>query len=284
MNPTRLWTHRCVPVSLAILSALFVLSRPAAADLTVSQGWDLLETAQPSGINFGFGNVPLQGVPLGQFDFATGTGGDLGRGLGVLPVGQTDTIVKRLQSATVLGPLPQVAASLPIELVALQLQTSAPINLGAGNDLHFFTLQTMRSAAEITALGVGTLTQGTITVAFDNDLLGVQNGTFDTVFTAFFDIRIGAVNGPIINSTGAPFSRTGVAWSHTPGASALLLNNANNQLNGANNGSDFFWRDIQNGSSNPHHSVVGTSAAPEPATFALFGVGLIIGTALRRKR
>jgi hypothetical protein len=104
-----------------------------AGDATVAPGWDLFAT-DPTGTSFpGLGN--LHGVPLGTFDFDN----FFGRGIGVQNVGNTDTIIERLLAAT------SVSGPIPITLVALQLETVAPVNFaGNGLDNYFITLQSAR--------------------------------------------------------------------------------------------------------------------------------------------
>lgn len=112
-----------------LVCGLVLWARPAAADM-VDAVWDLLTTVPPTT----FGGAAFQGVPLGTFDF--------GGSIGVQPVGLTDTIVKRNAAADV--PTPPGTDTVPIELVALHLQSVAPVDFGLGLDTYFVTLQAER--------------------------------------------------------------------------------------------------------------------------------------------
>ena len=92
----------------------------AHADPIVLLGSDYLHTVDGTS----FMGVPFQGVPIGP--------------------GNTDTIVRRLRDA----PLAGVGSSaiVPIELVALNLVSVVPIDLGAGPGFHYITLQSARGA------------------------------------------------------------------------------------------------------------------------------------------
>jgi hypothetical protein len=275
--------------ALAALTVSLASSLPARADLRVEPGWDLLQTVQPTSIDLaafgGGGPLALEGVPLGTFDFTTGTLGgplgDFGRGLGVQDVGTTDTIIKRLEPAFLVGPpgpLPRSAKPIHLEMVALQLKTTAPTDLGAGLGDYYFTLQTMRGAAEVATIGAGTASggRGFLSVTFDNDTPAVANGTFGSALDVHFDVRFGALNGAIIRSGDIPELLGSNLWSHTPPPGAFLLDGANNKLNGVDNGSDFFWSGTERDTNGREmHSVTtaqALSAVPEPGVWGTTGV------------
>ena len=89
---------------LFLVVVLIAASRPATTQAQdIAAGWDLFSTDPGTT----FGPIPFEGAPLGSFDF--------GGTVGVQDVGDTDTIIRRLDDATFGGP-----ATIDIELVALQ--------------------------------------------------------------------------------------------------------------------------------------------------------------------
>ncbi|MBE0703058.1 MAG: hypothetical protein IH582_07790, partial [Afipia sp.] len=106
-----LW--RAGTLAAVVVIAAFTMRSPAQAAV-VAPGFDLL-TTQPG---TSFMGAPFMGVPLGSHDF--------GVPFGMLPTGDTDTIVRRLDPASV--PLPPGGETIPIELVALQLVSVVPID------------------------------------------------------------------------------------------------------------------------------------------------------------
>lgn len=242
---------------LGLLALLFTLAFPVTshADPLVLPGFDLFRTLPGTQVNLGpAGNQPFRGVPLGTFDF----------GDGPQEVFNTDTIVRRLASATPGSP------TIPIEMVALQLMSVNQFNLGGGNDFHFITLQSIRG---------GPASTGTMTINFGPE--GIPHGTFDSVLNVFFDIRVGSLDGPIVFSSTLVLTATGVPWSHFPPSDALLLRGVNFLLNGENQLNDFFPSgpfDEEKPDEGRHRVDVGQ--VPEPATISLLAVG-IAGVAAR---
>lgn len=202
-------------VVLGIAGVLLALAptNGARAAVIVETGWDLFETVQPTT----FAGVPWEGVPLGTFDF--------GGAIGVQNTGTTDTIVQRLDVASVpIAPPPDTAAPIDIELVALQLRSVAPINLGAGLDFHFITLDTISPST------------GQMTITFDD----ANGGTFDSFIDVDFDVRIGALNGPIIFQDLLQLSAGNVPWTRFAPDNALRIQDVNDLLNGADIAADFW--------------------------------------------
>ena len=119
--------------ALAAFAAVLALASPAAAD--VPPGFDLFET-DPEATVFSFReeftippNFFDQGSPPFQGDVRLG-----GRPLGTFQgrdVGDADTIVRRPVPADLDPPFPRTA-EIPIELVALSLQSIAPIEVRVG--------------------------------------------------------------------------------------------------------------------------------------------------------
>jgi len=123
------------------------------------QGFNMFKTQ--SGTMFAGAN--FKGVPLGNFDFGGANTGSTS-GAPTLRVsnvnqdtGTTDLIIKRLSEAVV--PNTPGSATIPIELVALQLVSVEPIDLGSGLDLHFITLQSVRG---------GPASSGMMEIRFDD--------------------------------------------------------------------------------------------------------------------
>jgi len=120
---------------LAALVVALLAASPAAAD--VPPGFDLFET-DPSATVFSFreeftipanffdqGSAPFQGdVQFGGLPLNTFMRRD---------VGDTDTVVRRLTNAALPQPFPRTSQPIPIQLVALSLQSMGPINVVVGN-------------------------------------------------------------------------------------------------------------------------------------------------------
>jgi len=169
-----------------------------------------------------FKTVPPGGTTNGAFStnaFSTNANG-------VQDTGNADTIVKRLDGASV----PNIPGSdtIDIELVALQLVSVQPIDLGAGLDLHYFTLQSIHG---------GPASTGMMEITF----VSSDGGTFDSFFDVFFDIRIGALDGPIIFSDVVTLESFDVPWFHRPGPDALLIKGVNHLLSPAMDSSEDFF-------------------------------------------
>ncbi|MCP5517395.1 MAG: hypothetical protein H7A45_09090 [Verrucomicrobiales bacterium] len=231
-----------------LVAASCVASSHAAT--VVGVGYDLLRTAPGTQ----FMGQPFTGVPIGIFDF--------GGSIGVQNLGLTDTLIYR--SAPVETPLPD---TVPIEIVALQLMSVNPIDLGAGLGTHYITLQSARG---------GPASAGTVTV---------DNTTFDNAFSVFYDVRFGALNGPIILSDVLDFTGSGL-WSHDAEPGTFLIDGVNHLLNGVDISTDFHLAGpvthIDNSGPGHAHIVIST---PEPQHYALGAVlGLLAFAGYRRLR
>src|SRR5262249_3909258 len=155
-----------------------------------------------------------KGVPLGTFDFDN----LLGRNLGVQTVGITDTIIERTTAATVGGA--GQTATVPLIMNALQLETTVPVNFaGNGLDNYFITLQSTRG---------GPLSTGSIAITFATG----TSGTFSSSVDVFFDIRKGALNGPIVFSSDLVLSSNAVPWGIIPPPGAIQIMGVNVFLSG----------------------------------------------------
>lgn len=226
----------------------------ARAAVVVNPGFDLFESVQPTT----FAGVSWEGVPLGTFDF--------GGTIGVQNTGTTDTIVQRLDPASVPSAPPSTAsAPIPIELVELQLVSVAPIDLGAGLDFHYITLDTISPST------------GEMTITFDD----ANGGIFSSFLDVDFDVRIGGLNGPIILSDILQLSSSNVPWGRIAPPGALTIPGVNHLLNGVDNATDFWPAEFTEvHPTGAQHSVV--PGTPEPGSLALVVLGGLMVVGRRR--
>lgn len=184
----------------------------------------------------------------------------------------TDTIFQR--TAAVTGSSRSTGTS-PLILKALQLETVSPVNfMGDGLTNYFVTLQSVHG---------GPASTGSISITFDSTGL---SGTFSTVLDVFYDVRVGSLNGAIVNSSDVILTSTGNPWSTNPPAGALTINGVNRFLSGVNgDSSQDFWPGpfTQSGSGGYSQAVV-ASTVPEPSSLALWGIAGMIGLAAARWR
>ncbi len=164
----------------------------------VEKGWDLFNT---SGASFNFGDIDgdenddwisFESAPLDSFDF--------GESIGRVKTGNTDTIVRRKEVAR--GSEIDETYRVPIEFVALQLvsEDSVDLNLGIGFQFIFATLSETQAST------------GTMDITLDT----TSEGTFDTQFTVYFDIRVGSLAGPIVAQNSITFTTLNIPWARTP--------------------------------------------------------------------
>lgn len=260
----------------ASLLAGFCLPTPSRADSgTVLPGWDLFQTV-PS---MTYDNNPmlnlgnLQGVPLNTFNFgtvATSSGSPspyLGPS-GNVNVGNTDTIVQRLNTVNTTG-------TTALQVDALQLQSVNTIP-ALGNQYAFVVLDP----------NIAFPSTGSMTI-FNND-------TWTSTLNIYFDIYAGTslaealTTMPVATDQEITFTsqEEPVYWSHTAqtGASpALLISGVNYLLNGTDTSEDF-W---PNGSPDPTDCVpfgeaallaahgIDVTQTPEPSGLALLGLAAV---------
>jgi hypothetical protein len=177
-----------------------------------------------------FNAMNWQGVPLGTYNF--------GGAIGSQSVGNTDTIMQRVNA------VPDGGGSTALNLVALQLESINAPSL-------YLTLQSVHG---------GTASTGQATINAD--------GTFNSFFDVWFDVRYGGLDGTIVQS-GAMELDTSGTWSHTAPAGALKIEGVNYLLNGTDTSADFWVigplsHTNPDDPSHPHHDVVVTT--PEPTT------------------
>src|SRR5262245_10977966 len=200
-------------VGLAVWLAVNLQTSQSWADgsLTVKQGYNLFSADK--GTTFpALGE--LVGVPFNGFNFSTG----------LVPVGDADTIVHRLSDVTV--PAVGDTGTTRLEMLALQLRTAAPVDFaGLGLDGYFVTIQSARG---------GPATFGSLYIQF----LSLGGGVTSSFFDVFFDIRKGALDGPIVFSDSLNLTNQGTAWGRDPPAGAIVIQGVNYLLNGQTNGAD----------------------------------------------
>ena len=230
------------------LPILLLITFPSQGQATslVLPGYSLFETIQPTT----FGGASFVGVPLATFNFGSGT----------VSVGPTDTIIHRLDSATTASP------SISVQMVALHLMSATPVDLGLGTGIYFMTLQSERG---------GPASTGRMTINFGPEPPpGGSHGTFDSFFDVFFDIRLGALNGPVAMSGQMLQTSTGTQWTHEPPPGTVLINGVNTQLNSTDVSNDFhILGNVQQITpTGPLHSIRETRV-PEPDSLTLLWAG-----------
>jgi len=167
--------------------ALAVPSPAGATDgFSVDPGYDLFETRQqPSSYAM---IAEIEGVPLGSYTFpATGSAS----------TGATDTIIRRLGTATPGNPVVQT------EIEALHLKSVSP------RDDLYVTLQKDRIPADLVPPGPPSL--GTLHFQFNSAGTG---GRLLSSFVVCYDIRLGGFTGTIIHSACDAVSGVQSRWAH----------------------------------------------------------------------
>ena len=242
-------------LSLVVFLLVPVIGR---AGTTIEPGFDLFVTDPSSSFKFVSPVWPnpqvvnFEGSPLGTFDF----------GSGLVGVGDTDTIVKRTQIANLGGG----SDTVDIELVALSLVSTAPVDLGfgAGFELIFMTLHTSSPS-----------TQSTMTI-FDTGE-GDPHGTFDSTRNFTFDI-VGGIGGQYATIEVTPNSSSS-PWRHAPGIT--VIDGVNHLLNGVNESADLWPTELVEMSADGFlHRALIPATLPSvptlsPAGLLVFAAGLL---------
>jgi hypothetical protein len=232
--------------------------------VSVAPGYDLFETM--SGSNFpGLGD--LMGVPLGNFDF--------GGAIGNKNLGNTDTIVQRLDAATVTAPgaipFPVTAPTINLSVVALQLETVNMVNFGGNGLANYFVTLTPTVAST-----------GTMDITFAS----AAGGTFASTLDLNLDIHKGSLNGAVVDSlTNVLLTNTGAGWGRIAPAGAVVINGVNFMLDGTDTNQDF-WPVPPVIETHPGGGVheVTNASVPEPSAWImLLTAGLIVPAAYARR-
>jgi hypothetical protein len=259
--------HLALAIALLLAMAVPEASR---ADFAVNAGFDLYTTISP-GTNFD--GADFLGVPLTTFNF--------GGTIGMQNVGPTDTIIQRTSNVSVAGP--GNSGSTPITMLELQIRTVNQVDLGAGLNFYFITLQSSHG---------GTDSTGTMTINFGPDPGSPPPtqpiaGTFSFSVDAFYDVHIGTINGTIVASGDTVLTSTGYSWSHFPPPNSVLINGANSDLNGTDHSRDFFVAppiSQGNPSAGTQQLTDAGAAVPEPSSVLLLAVGGLLGLGVAKRQ
>lgn len=164
---TRMFSCRLPALSLAIAALGIAFAGSARGTTTINPGFILFHTVPVSSISFGTIPIPqtieFEDNPIASFDF----------GAGPVFVGDTDTIVERIQPAD----LSSGSDTIDIELVALSLVSIAPVDLGLGAGFEDIFIELNTSSPSI---------QSTLTITHTGE--GQPHGTFDTTNNFFYDL------------------------------------------------------------------------------------------------
>ncbi|MFQ5416172.1 MAG: IPTL-CTERM sorting domain-containing protein [Myxococcota bacterium] len=208
-------TSRLRKLLCAMILGISMVAASTVLATDVQPGHDLFVTRAGTEYdfagNFGLGLVPLQGNPFGNFDFGSGPVG----------VDDVDTIVRRLSTAT------QASPTIPIEIVALELVSVSPVDIGNGPEDLFVSFNSMVSG-QMTINGIGT----------DGD----PHGTFDSNMTFNFDVS-GSTSG-FLGTIQDSLTQSGAPWRHLPVQGIPIINGVNHFLNGTGAENDFWPTDL----------------------------------------
>ena len=219
-------------------------------------GWELYTTT--SGTSYaGLGD--MQGVPLGTYDFGVGPDD--------VNLSNTDTIIQRMATAT---PDNNV---IPIQMVALQLQTTQMVNYNNdGLAFYYITLQPANAST------------GTDTITFATN----TSGTYTSSINIFYDIHMGSLTGPIVESSNVTVTTSGTVpgWSNNAPFFSVLIPGVDQNLNGANNLNDFWQQpNLTDAFAGPAFQIpVADAMLPEPSSWVLALIGAAALAAVARGR
>jgi len=258
--------HRTLVPLLAAAACILLGSVAAlpshAQAFDVYAGYDLFQTT--TGTNFL--GTPLQGVPLGTYNF--------GGTVGVQNVGNTDTIIQRTVNA---GPSSLGGTfTTPLVMNALSMVTSVPTTFGGALPLNTYYIFLNPA---VPSTGSMDITYGSAT-----------SGTFNSSLTVNFDIGT-APNDPgsAVFSGSSLLTSTGNAWNNIAPPHAVLINGVDYNLNGGTNANDF-WPITPFSETHPSgvtHVVTTAQAAvdtPEPGSLAFIAASSMCGISLIRRR
>jgi hypothetical protein len=234
-----------------VLAALVLCPTAIAQSQTVARGSDYLMTQPGSFFDFGpgIGVVDFMGKPIGP--------------------GATDTIVQRQADANING------SSITTQLVALSMESTAPVNIGGS---FFDVFVTLDPSAPSTG-----------TISMTGSLSG---GTFTSFFDVFFDAAFKPTGGGTPTVVPGNIMLTGGGtWSPTPPSGAVIVTgpfgdqNANVHTGLPSNEADFFFASSKECATSGGCHVVAPAPSPEPSSLLLLGpagLGLLWKVRARR--
>jgi hypothetical protein len=252
-------------VGLFTVLLLAAVPRPLHAEDIILPGFDLFDPLPGTQIFLdGFGLIPFVGLPLGSFDFGSGS----------VPTGNTDTIFRRnaVIDDTTGNPNDLITS---VDLLAMQMVTDGEFDLGAGLDKYYLTVSG------------GPPSTGTMQFAFGgpHDCSGAHGSFSYTSVTYNFDVWTGSPGGTLVFSDTMALSSPFQPWSHCPPPGTLLIPGVN-WLLGGSSGFDFFpIGDFSLIGDNG--TVILMRTAPEPASTLLFAIaaaGLLVRRHWRQRR
>jgi hypothetical protein len=242
----------------AIGLVVALASAGAAKATDIPPGDDCFTTPPGMSSLFNFSGVP---IPAGFFE----PGSDPFQGTIQLggTTGTTDTLVRRLQSATLPGP--PSSATIPIELVSLNLVSVNPITVtyNGGQNPQLWNVQVLLDPAR-SSLGQMMINE---TVP--------QGGTFSSFFHVFPELRFSPLVGggatlPLLreDTLSQPIS----TWSHT--APSGVLPSTNNFYPGGLPGNTSVLNHVFYQGGQLHLELVLTTV-PEPSTLILGSLAML---------
>jgi len=242
--------------------------------LVIEHGLDYFETLEAGEI-MDFGNgpvlVPFKGHKIHD-PFDTNNFPDVSPTLG-----KTDTVVERIDDTIDITPLG--SDTIDIEMVALSLQSVAPVEVTPGSFFDIFVMLDL-GADLLPNTADDTPSMGTMTINLDTT---GQGGTYTSLMTLEVDIFLVAAGinpitiADIVANNAMKIDRQIVmdqnpcAWSTAPGGTARM----------PYDGPNFFTVGVcDHHTGGDFHSVKGV---PEPATLVLFSAGIgLLGWKRRR--
>jgi hypothetical protein len=229
---------------------LVVCAASSQASNTIPPGHMLLTTQPFTFYEFfgfaGLNSVELEGVPLGSFDF----------GSGLVATGNADTIVERHATASV------ASSTIPIEIVALELRSIDPIDIGNGPEFLSLTLN-FDAGSAMTINGLATEAN--------------PHGTFDSNFHYFFDV-FGSISG-YLGTLETTTSQTGAGWKHVSNVTEPHIAGVNSLLNGSTTDNDFWFTETADHlfATGGHHFLSDGELPSVPSVSILGGGVLCLG-------
>jgi len=252
--------------SLALCCHLLPWSQAQAA-YVVQDGYDLFYT-QPGTT---FAGVNWTGVPLGNTLLGN--------------LGTVDTVIHRTTAAVGSA---GGSATVPIQVEALSLSTTAPVNLGAGVG-YYYAMVMAPTILAVPPVGSG---GGSMTINFglidQADPAGTFTSDFGILAQLYFSPGLLADAATVLNDATPlgsfphlPFINGLVPWRHDPPTGAPLINGVTTLLNGVDTTEDFWPLAGPPAAIGTYAHVVSADAngvysfteVPEPSTY---GIGLAL--------